>query len=353
MTPHRSHGRGTLVLKKRFRGLPKIEKASGTSDAKVLDAMHRMCDVLYDQGRLDLLEAMALPNSDRRRLPPMLVYDRYRSGRLDTLPRADALVPLLAQWNDWMAAAKVVAETTRSRRKVRDALLRYLHAGASLTDLPGALRAYRAAAAAHHRTFNLARAACMAFIRDTLGKRHDLYAQVADVPVLKRTAAKRRPRPFTVAELRTHMAAMPKGTALMSWSMATAGMGPKEYFEDGFTVLPDRVLVHGQKREGRERVVPRVGLVVVPSLSRERWVKAFKRASPDHQPYDLRRTFANLMVEAQIPANRRRAYMGHGARGMTELYETAEVDRWLVEDGAALATVLGEPVGHLTMVKGA
>jgi len=48
---------------------------------------------------------------------------------------------------------------------------------------------------------------------------------------------------------------------------------------------------------------------------------------------------------------RRRAYMGHGARTMTELYETAEVDRWLVEDAAALGRVLGEPVGHLAVVR--
>jgi hypothetical protein len=350
MTPHRSHGRGTLVLKVRYRGVPRIERSTGTNDPKVAEQIRRMCDVLYDQGRLDLLEAMALPRGDARRLHPMLVFDRYKAGTLERLPRAEVLVPLAEQWEAWTAAAKVADSTTESRRKGWRGLRRHLHAAATLHDLPGALRDYRAACAAHPRTFNLARAAVMAFVRDVLGKRHALYAQVADVRVLARVGPRRQGRPFTVAGLRAHMAAMPSGMGMASWTMAVTGMGPKEYFRDGFTVQADRVLIHGQKREGRERVIPRAARIEAPSVSRETWRRAFKRVSPERQPYDLRRTFPALMLLAGIPANRRRAYMGHGARTMTELYEDAEVTQWLVEDAAALARVLGEPNPTLRLV---
>ena len=43
------------------------------------------------------------------------------------------------------------------------------------------------------------------------------------------------------------------------WSLLTTGMLPKEFFVDGWVIRrePGRVEVHGTKRGGRERVVPR------------------------------------------------------------------------------------------------
>jgi|SRR6185312_6934212 len=53
-------------------------------------------------------------------------------------------------------------------------------------------------------------------------------------------------------------------------------------------------------------------------------------------PYDLRRTYANWLEAAAVPRTRRRLYLGHGARDVTDLYEAHEVAAFLAEDAARL-----------------
>jgi integrase len=62
-------------------------------------------------------------------------------------------------------------------------------------------------------------------------------------------------------------------------------------------------------------------------------------------PYDLRRTFAGLMVEAGIPRPRRKLYLGHEPEDITALYEQQEVREYLVNDAAKIRAILGEPEG--------
>ena len=51
------------------------------------------------------------------------------------------------------------------------------------------------------------------------------------------------------------------------------------------------------------------------------------------------------MEEAGIPRARRRLYMGHGARDVTDLYEVHRVTSFLREDTARLADCLGKSHG--------
>ncbi|MGE3176787.1 MAG: hypothetical protein AB7O32_04920 [Vicinamibacterales bacterium] len=337
MSAFRSNSRGTLVLKRKFRGLARIRRASGTQDPRVLAAMEAMLVTLYDQGRVDLLEALA-----RNELHPMVLYDRFRTQRLDRLPRAELLPPLLDRFGVWIDEADVAEETRRGRRGTLAILKRYAAASAALTELPGIVAEYRAAARQHPRAFNLTRATCLAFVRDLLGRRHPLYEGVADVQTLK--VRRTNPhRPMTPTQLKAAVKALGDPYGMMAWTMATTGMGPKEYFLDGFEVFDDRIVVHGQKRAGRERLVPRVSIVMTPGVGRVQWQRKWRQHVPGHAPYDLRRTFANLMVQAGIEANRRRAYMGHGARTITELYEEPQVEAYLAQDATALRAVLGEP----------
>lgn len=337
MTPTRSHRRGTFVLKRRFRGVRPIRRASGTTDAATFARLERMLEALYDQGRLDLLEGVATGA-----LHPLQVWNAYRVGQVATLPQADVLPPLKDRWTRWLAEAETSPANRRARQTALTALLRHTHRDAILSDLPAALAAYRAEDKQHARSVNLARAAALAFVRDVLGKRHALYELVAAVPVVQGKAA-RGPRPFRAGALTDLMRAMGEPHGLMAWTMATTGMGPKEYWDDGFEVEADRVLVHGVKRSGRERIVPRVSFVVAPTRTLKHFRTRLVKVAPGRQIYDLRRTYAGLLVEAGIPANRRRLYMGHGARTMTELYERPEIAAWLAEDAAALRRVLGEP----------
>lgn len=337
MTAFRSNGRGTLVLKRKFRGLPRIRRASGTTDIKVFGAMEAMLVTLYDQGRVDLLESLA-----RNELHPMVLYDRFRTQRLERLPRAELLPPLLDRFGAWIDDSDVAEETKRGRRTILAVLKRYASPSTALTDLPGILGEYRGDARQHPRAFNLTRATLMAFVRDVLGRRHTLYNDLADMQGLK-VRATMTPRPFTVAQLRAAVAALGAPYGLMAWSMAVTGMGPKEYFLDGFEVADEWVAIHGQKREGRDRLVPRVSIITPPRVGRVQWQRKWRQRVKGHAPYDLRRTFANYMVQAGIDLNRRKAYLGHGTRTVTDLYERPQVEAFLRQDAEALRGVLGEP----------
>jgi len=137
-------------------------------------------------------------------------------------------------------------------------------------------------------------------------------------------------------------------TGPMAWTMATTGMGWREY--TGFWEREgDGLRIHGTKTGGRDRLIPLVSLLhpTVGTLARFRLL--LRRASDGRvTPYDLRRTFANLMVEAGVPRPRRALYMGHSAEDILALYEWQEVREYLVKDAERIRVVLGEPPqGHL------
>ncbi|HXI14770.1 MAG TPA: hypothetical protein VNM48_00265, partial [Chloroflexota bacterium] len=125
-------------------------------------------------------------------------------------------------------------------------------------------------------------------------------------------------------------------------------MGPKEYYVDGFQVLADRVMIGGVKRKGRKRSVPRVrvGLFMVAASASDVGVTREKRRFGERlkglglRPYDLRRTYANMLEAAGIPRTRRMLYMGHGKRDVTDLYEHHEVTAFLGEDAERLERYL-------------
>jgi hypothetical protein len=58
-------------------------------------------------------------------------------------------------------------------------------------------------------------------------------------------------------------------------------------------------------------------------------------------PYDLRRTYMAWFQLATIPRTRRRLYMGHGAKDVSDLYEAYEVTEFLVADAKKSRTALG------------
>ena len=67
---------------------------------------------------------------------------------------------------------------------------------------------------------------------------------------------------------------------------------------------------------------------------------AFRDRAPHLVPYDLRRTYSHWMELAAIPRTRRRMYMGHAAKDVTDLYEEHEVTAFLEEDAAKLRAFL-------------
>lgn len=120
---------------------------------------------------------------------------------------------------------------------------------------------------------------------------------------------------------------------------------------DSLRVPTDYIDVYGTKREGRVRSVPLIQSPAVPTWKHPRtFENAFRERTSAFTPYDLRRTYSNWLEAAGIPRTRRRMYMGHGARDVTDLYEQHEVTAFLVEDGAKLRAFLGiQTVGALPL----
>jgi integrase len=108
------------------------------------------------------------------------------------------------------------------------------------------------------------------------------------------------------------------------------------------------VHVHGTKRDGRRRDVPLIMAPVIPSMHRRTFEdRVRQRTARAIVTYDLRRTYSNWMESAGIPRTRRRMYMGHGAKDVTDLYERHEVAAYLLEDATKLKAFLGFPIDNV------
>ena len=348
MSAFKSNSRGTFVLKRKYPAVPPIRRASGTTDPHMLERLERMCDTLYERGRHDLLEGLATG-----RLKPLQVYARYRTDELERLPAADLLPPLLETYKSWAERAEGSAEHRRSRLKAhkRWAAIRGAEA-MTVGELATLLKLDREGrrVAGKAKSFNDGRAAAMAFVRDTISKRHRLHSEVADVPLLKATKRQRRVA-LTVEQLRDTVKALGEGAGGMAWTMAVTGMGNKEYWGTPWhTVPPSHVVIEGSKREGRDRVVPYVCPLTAPVVQEKefgRRLRALRSAGKlpaTATVYSLRRTFAVILANSGVPEARRRIYMGHSSAGtMTAWYEMSqEIQDYLAEDSKRMREYLGE-----------
>ena len=345
----------------------RIKKQSGVTTKAERDDLVAMLRTLPKQGHLEIVRGI-----QAGRWSLLEVYAHYVAGTLAQLygPQDDQqLDPVVDGWLD----RALCADGTRDNRRDAFKALRALERRTLfLRDLPELLKTYRARCeeVKHPRTFNIARTAVQAFLRDTLGKRKPLTLAVADVPKL---AERKQGRAgLVLPEAVAIRDQLPHDAALAWWSMVLTGMGPKEFFVDGFDVLADRVLIHGAKTEGRERAVPLIDTPVRPALTKDGYTSALRRLSgrrlresltaqldrkPTPQeltaaaqakgaqpwkvtPYQARKTFARWMEEARIPRTRRNRYRGHGTQDIGDNYERYEVDGYLRDDAKAMREYL-------------
>src|SRR5207249_9750613 len=87
----------------------------------------------------------------------------------------------------------------------------------------------------------------------------------------------------------------------------------------------ERIHVAGTKREGRVRDVLLVDLPTRPELARAGFRSALQRLDSTVTPKLARKTFDRWMQDAGIPRVRRKRYLGHGKRDVTDGYEWYEV----------------------------
>jgi hypothetical protein len=298
---------------------------------RLLDSM---VDTLYRAGRIDILQAI-----QKGQLTLLEVWSRYRIGELDRLPTVETMKPLKSEMETWVETADTGTWNRASRKYGVHAILNLAKRDATLEDLPDLLRAY-AATATGATMFNRARSAAQAFIRDTVGKSHPLYARLRDVRA-KRVRT-REGNPQTPAQLAQLTVGLHPAFYDMVWSMALTGMLPGEYW-GSWTVYPNRIHIHGTKREGRKRDVPLIRPITKPTRPYKQLLLALRRIS-DHRVLvkDLRNTYAVWMKEAGIERIRRKVYLGHGKIDVTDIYEWETARAYLESDADRLRAYIGD-----------
>jgi integrase len=204
------------------------------------------------------------------------------------------------------------------------------------------------------RSFNLARAAALGHLADTVGRNSPLYQAVRDIKPLK-VRPTRTKHPALPDELRGMTAKMELAYAEIAWSMASTGMGFTELWGE-WEVKTNHIAIHGTKRgdgvRARERIIP----ILMPISRPTRLYPAFRRALANAgpmRPYDLRRSYANWLEASGVPHSRAIQYMGHAATDMTDIYQWHEVARYLEEDAEKLRNYVlgGTPAQSLKLEK--
>lgn len=329
----------SLGIDRIFPGVGRIKRRTGTTVPAIRSKINRMLEALYQNGRLDILAAIR-----DGQLAPLQVLDAYIRQGVDKLPVGATAQSLDAAFGAWHDGLRVPLDVSDDHHRSLGASRKVLAAvPGSVADLPSILeKLRRTVGSTYPRTFNLARAAALAFVRSTLKRNHPLWLAVAAVEPLKVTP-KRKARPLTVQEMRgffPHPDTDPLDK--LAWTMATTGMHQKELW-GVWSTLSDRVHIEGTKRDGRVRDVPLVMAPAVPSMHRRTFENKLRERCPMIVAYDLRRTFSNWMEDAEIPRTRRRLYMGHGAQDVTDLYEQRDVTAFLEADAAKLRAFIGLP----------
>lgn len=370
MTPHRHSEGGSFMIDRRFKGIGRVHMASGITQATTFRAFNDgLTQMAKDAAGREWIRAM-----QRREVAPIDVWGVYRDGRWREAPRpetASSLVEALEAWRE-DKRDEVAKATYVGRKHLITQVRAAARSGAAIDELPTVFREVKRRMKKAPVSFNQIRNYLRAFLRDTLGKRHELY-QVVQFDVLpmaipghaKKKEQKRHPlTPAQVQLLASKFSRVAagggeqEGHGHSAIAMALTGMHPKEYYVDGFSVASTYVHVRGEKRAGRDRKVPRLFpsalwphlTLTQPMISDPKtFGRAFRDAAAAAKltctPLDLRRSFANWMEAADIDRTRRRMYMGHGARDVTDLYETQELLQHIVADGEKLRAWIDRELG--------
>ncbi len=325
--------KGTIEIDRTFPTLGRVRLRTGTHDQR----RARQYETMLEQLPLATVRLILGKQLDLRE-----VWDLWSAGRQSEIPTADALRPLARAMRMWIDAPPepVSDSETGNRERTRERLVA-LDATAKLWDLPVLLKTLRLAMRATGAAFNRHRAACLALVRDLVGARAELHRLCADVPTLEEVPTFAR-HPCTVAEAQAIRAALGAKWGGIWWALCCHGLGPKEFWDDGWKPVGLGVEVYGQKRPARNRVVPLVAPMPAPVGTKAGFAEALERAELGVTPYDARRSYARWLEEIGLPGYQRDALMGHGPKSMRELYPWGEITAWLAEIGKKLRKHVGE-----------
>lgn len=347
MMVYRSGGdRGTLMIDLMFKGIGRVQRASGTNDPTFLADLKAMLRTLAKGPRRDLIAAVRDGH-----LTPLQVWEFHRTGKILEAPSAAELAPLKEALERWHKGYDCSKEHRAGLHRAIVRLLKVTPKGAVIHDLPALLRDLREAdlEAGKRRAFNLTRDMARAFARTIFNVRHPLYFAVCDVPPLKMTAEPILAKPWPVIEA---LATTMKSGGEMVLSLASSGMRRAEYWSERWRIEGILIRLRGVKGE-KMRVMPLLIPPVTPFLQPAWLLHRMEEASGETITiHALRHAYAHLLEEAEIPRTRRKIYMGHG-RKFEELYTWHEVTEYIREDRAKLLAKMGRAAPRLQLERGA
>jgi integrase len=345
---YRSTPTGSFMFDREFHGIGHLHRASRITNEAQFNLVN------------DALPDLAKTPEGRKVIAAMIdgtvtglqVLVAIKNGGDFSALTGEGGTPLLTALEQWRAATeRTVAKDTH---RVRGELIAHLRTVAKpstpVTDLPKLLRKLKLKMPSA-RSFNLDLQYASAFLRDTVGRRNELYLDVRDIdPRTDTPRAYGNPlTPVQVLQLaqafdRVWQAKQgSRGAEVIA--MALTGMGPAEYWGD-WRVHANHVHIDGTKRDPRVRDVPRLfpctlwphETIERPAITRHSFERALAivrvATGIPCAPYDFRRTFANWLEQADVLRSRRRQYMGHAVKDDTERYERHAVRDYLVSDGA-------------------
>ncbi len=342
MTPWKPP-RGTYEIDRVFPAIGRVRIRTGTHDRRRAEQYETMLELLP-------LETVRLIVG--RRLSLRAAYDAWTSNRVGDLPTAKTLLRLVDEMALWLEkpALPVGKSEAANRQRTAEYLLA-LNPDATIDDLPGLFTSLRGILEDRPTQFNRARAVGFAFLRDRF-QDTALREQLVAVPALSEPP-KAAHHPRTVTEARAIAATLGPKWGPAWWSMCLTGMGPKEYWLDGWRVLTDGVEIKGEKETkrrrstARQRLVPLVGELTPAPGTRWGFTQALRKSGLGVAPYDARRSFARWLDDAGLPDYVQDALMGHGPKSMRELYKWGDIRAMLGEAKQALLKVL-QASPHIT-----
>lgn len=331
----------TIEIDVRFAGgRVRVKRATGVTDRRTAADMKAMLRWLWRQPVYrHLVEEIA----DGAR-PLAAVYGAYLGNELATLAPQFEDGPLYDMREAWLAGFDC-SDSHRSRLRQAFAKLEALRRrrAARLAELPVLLLEYRAhcVTANTPRAFNYARAGAQALLRDRIGRRHPTYQRVADLQPMRE--AKQGRKGLTLAEALAVRDQLAPAAGRIWWAMCWTGMGPTEFWGT-WEVLTDRVQIRGTKRPGRRwgsegREIPLIVTPVRPELVPDYFARALRPLGV--APRQARNSYARWLEDAGVPRTRRKLYLGHSVKDITDLYERHEIGAFLAEDAGRLRALLG------------
>jgi len=325
--------RGSYEIDRIFRGLGRVRLRTGVYDKRLADRYEAMLEGLP-------IETVRLVLDDK--IPLRAAFDAWSAGQAHTLPTMQGLRPLVATMKAWAKKPpEAVSDSETDNRDRLIARIEEIDAAACVADLPTIVKVIRRQLEGFGATFNRQRAAAMAFLRDDMGPRAALYLDLTEIPVRDEPPKYAR-HPCTVQEARVIARELGSKWGPVWWALCCHGLGPKEYWHDGWKPVQLGLEIFGQKWTARHRVVP---LVVVPPAApgtKAGFAEALERADLAVTPYDARRSYARWLDEIGAPDYLQDAFMGHGKNDMRSLYKWGDITAWLNEYGRKLRKHVGE-----------